>query len=111
MYTNLPPLADVLDQLQSYSASSSKPRGVFALYEGTDYIDLGFYVAILGVAVSNLKGYVSQERQKGKSTSTLDSPSKMGDKPKTDLQLLHAALETLHSKICELCFKSHTIQV
>ena len=92
----LPPLAEVLDQLHC-----SKPSGIFALHEGTDYIDLGFYVAILGVAVSNVKGYVSQERQKAKSASLLESPSKMGDKPKTDLQLLHGALEALHSKICE----------
>jgi hypothetical protein len=78
------------------------------LHEGTDYIDLGFYVAILGVAVSNVKGYVSQERQKIKSAPLLESPSKMGDKPKTNLQLLHAALETMHSKICELIYNSHT---
>jgi len=98
MYTNLPPLVEVLDQLPSYSSSSSS---VFSLREGTDYIDLGFFVAILGVAVSNVKGYVSQERQKAKSASLLESPSKTADKPKTDLQLLHGALETLHSKICE----------
>lgn len=93
---------------QLSSPSSVKPPGKFALHEGTDYIDLGFYVAILGVAVSNLKGYVAQEHQKAKSGAMQESPSKMGDKPKTGLQLLHAALETLHSKICELIwFKSH----
>jgi hypothetical protein len=101
MYTDLPPLADVLDQLESSSPSRSKPPGIFTLHEGTDYIDLGFYVTILGVAVSNLNGYVSQERQKAKSDSMFESPGKIGDKPKTELQLLHSALETLHSKICE----------
>jgi len=101
MYTHLPPLVEVLDQLQSYSSSSSKPPSIFALHEGTDYIDLGFFVAILGVAISNVKGYVSEERQKAKSASLLESPSKTADKPKTDLQLLHIALEILHSKICE----------
>lgn len=99
-YMDIPPLVDVIKQLQPYAKSSRSPPGKFALYEGTDYIDLGLYVAILGIAVSDLKGYVSQERQKPKLSSVPESPGK-AERPKTELQQLHAALETLHASICE----------
>jgi hypothetical protein len=98
---DFPPLVDVIEQLQPYSRSTSSLPGKFALHKGTDYIDVGFYVAILGIAVTDLKGYVAQERQKLKSSSVLESPGRAGEKPKTELQQLHAALETLHASICE----------
>ena len=104
MYTDVPPLLPILEQLEPYSKSSGNPPGKFALYDGTDYLDLGFYIAILSIAVSNLKGYVAQERQRFKPRAVPDSPGKVGDKPKTELQLLHAALEALHSNICMLVF-------
>ena len=98
---DFPPLVDLIEQLQPYSRSTSSLPGKFALHKGTDYIDVGFYIAILGIAVTDLKGYVAQERQKPKSSSVFESPGRAGEKPKTELQQLHAALETLHASICE----------
>ncbi|KAF8897045.1 hypothetical protein CPB84DRAFT_1781409 [Gymnopilus junonius] len=97
-------LRDITEQLAPHSKSSGRPPGKFALHEETDYIDLGLYVSILAVAVSNVREYVVLERQDSKSkqlTSLHASPSKTGEKPKTDLQLLHLALETLHSHIAD----------
>ncbi len=99
---DVPPLLPILEQLEPYSKSSGTPPGKFALHDGTDYVNLGFYIAILGIAVSNLKGHVTQERQRPKPSAVPDSPGKVGDKPRTELQLLHAVLEALHSKICTL---------
>jgi len=101
MYSDVPPLLPIVEQLEPYSKSSGNPPGKFALYDGTDYLDLGFYIAILGIAVSNLKGYVAQERQRPRPSAVPSSPGKVRDKPMTELQLLHAALEALHSKILD----------
>lgn len=102
MCSEPPPLSDVIDQLVPYSRTSTLPPGKFALHEKTDYVNLGFYTTILGVAVSNLRSYVVQERQlSALRNSTSFSPRRSGEKPKTDLQLLYASLETLHSNICE----------
>ena len=100
MLSELPSLLDIIEQLQPYSKSSGKSPGKFALHDETDYIDLGFYVSILAVAVSNIREYVVQERRaKHTVASHQSSPSIGGERPKTDLQLLHTALEALHSKI------------
>ncbi|KDR75827.1 hypothetical protein GALMADRAFT_140422 [Galerina marginata CBS 339.88] len=103
--SDLSPLREVLDQLIPYSRSATTTPGKFALHEQTDYVDLGFYVSILAVAVSDIRGYVAQERQTFKSKKQADSltesPTKNGEKPKTDLQLLHLSLETLHSNISD----------
>lgn len=104
-YSDTPPLPEVIDQLIPYSRSSTLPPGKFALHPDTDYVDLGFYIAILGVAVSNLRNYAVQERRasaaRNSAALTVGSPRKVTEKLKTDLQLLHAGLETLHSNICE----------
>jgi len=103
-YTNTPPLGNILDQLVPYSKADLSPPGKFAIHEATDYDDLGFYINILSVAVSNLKEYAAEEREQSKGrakAASLESSAKSGDKPKTDLQLLHTVLETLHSNICK----------
>ena len=64
------------------------------------------------MAVSNLRNYVVQERRalaaRNLTVTTVGSPRKTTEKLKPDLQLLHAALEKLHSNICEsqpyICF-------
>ncbi|KAF8973202.1 hypothetical protein BDZ97DRAFT_1912770 [Flammula alnicola] len=104
IYSDAPPLPNVLEQLLLYSRSSSSPPGKFAVHDQTDYVDLEFYITILGVAVSNLRSYVTQERQTSRlrnSATRPESPSKNGEKVKTDLQLLHSALENLHSSISD----------
>jgi len=92
IYSDAPPLHGILAHL---IPNSKATPGKFAIHEGTDYVDLGFYVTILGVAVSNIKTYVSQERD----IKVSESLSKGGERGKSLLQLLHGALETLHSNI------------
>jgi hypothetical protein len=78
--------------------SSSDQSGIFDLHDETDYVDLGFYVYILSVALSNVKGWALEERKH----IGHHSPNKLGsgeDKPKTPLQVLCQALESLHSGI------------
>ena len=85
MYSDTPPLADILAQLSD--------RSKFTVDRDTDYVDLGFFVNMLAVAISDLRSYASRER--GSSNQSWQ----LGEKPKTDLQRLHKALETMHSDI------------
>lgn len=101
IYSDLPPLDDVLEQFYpSTSSRSSK----FSLSETTNYLDLGYYISILAIALSNVRGYVIEERRASQTKhSTLHrplSPHKRTESPK-DLQLVYTALETLHSNICQ----------
>jgi hypothetical protein len=102
IYSDLPPLDDVLEQLHpSSSLGSSK----FSLSETTNYLDLGYYISILAIALSNVRGYVTEERRASKTRQPTShpplSPHKRTESPK-DLQLVYTALETLHSNICKL---------
>ena len=92
----MPPLDNVLEQIQP---SASLGLSKFSLSETTNYLDLGYYVSILAIALSNVRGYVAEERRVSK-TGPL-SPCKRTESPK-DLQLVYTALETLHSNICKL---------
>jgi len=96
-----PPLDDVLEQLHpSSSLGSSK----FSLSETTNYLDLGYYISILAIALSNVRGYVTEERRAAKTGQPNShpplSPHKRTESPK-DLQLVYTALETLHSNISD----------
>ncbi|KJA14138.1 hypothetical protein HYPSUDRAFT_49434 [Hypholoma sublateritium FD-334 SS-4] len=105
IYSDTPPLPEVIDQLIPYSRLSALPPGKFALHPETDYVDLGFYITILGVAVSNLRNYAVLESKalaaRHSTALTVGSPRKVIEKLKPDLQLLHAGLETLHSNILD----------
>ncbi|CAA7259137.1 unnamed protein product [Cyclocybe aegerita] len=103
IYCDTPPLVRILDELTAHSQSTSSPARKFALREDTDYVDLGFYISILSIAVSNLKAYVTLELEAPKRRPSVqqESPTKSGEKPKTELQLLHTALEKLHSRISD----------
>jgi len=100
IYSDAPPLPDILEHLIPSPKSNSLHPGKFAIHEGTDYVDLGFYITILGVAVSNIRTYVSQE-QESKRIKVSESPSKASERGKCLLQLLHSALESLHSNIAD----------
>jgi hypothetical protein len=78
-------LTDILAQLSR--------RSKFTVDRDTDYVDLGFFVNMLAVAISDLRSYACRER--GSSNQSWQ----LGEKPKTDLQRLHKALETMHSDI------------
>ncbi|KAF8806404.1 hypothetical protein BYT27DRAFT_7212091 [Phlegmacium glaucopus] len=100
-HSDLPPLDDVLEQLHPpTSLGSSK----FSLSATTNYLDLGYYISILAIALSNVRGYVTEERREPKTKHSTShrplSPHKRMESPK-DLQLVYIALETLHSNISD----------
>jgi hypothetical protein len=101
IYSDAPPLHGILAHL---IPNSKATPGKFAIHEGTDYVDLGFYITILGVAVSNIRTYVSREREI-RQVNVSESLSKGGERSKSLLQLLHGALETLHSNIGKIVNK------
>lgn len=79
---------------------------MFELHEKTDYVDMGFYAQILAVAISNVDGYVEEDRATSQEvasvslTMTPGSPGKQSvDKPDTPLQLVRSAVLNLHSRI------------
>lgn len=101
-YSDLPPISEILNALL---LTSSDQSGIFDLHDETDYVNLGFNVYILSVALSNVKGWALEEREESRSKPLgRHSPNKLGsgeDKPKTPLQVLCQALESLHSGISD----------
>uniref|UniRef100_A0A8H8CQ82 Amidohydrolase-related domain-containing protein n=1 Tax=Psilocybe cubensis TaxID=181762 RepID=A0A8H8CQ82_PSICU len=99
-----PPLSDIIDELVEYSGKNGKPAGKFAINNKTNYDDVGFYTFILGVAVSDIRGYVADDlesKSKAASLSPLESPVKFGERQGSDLQMLIDSLENLHNKISD----------
>ncbi|EDR08791.1 uncharacterized protein LACBIDRAFT_296212 [Laccaria bicolor S238N-H82] len=88
-YSDLPPISEILNALL---LTSSDQSGIFDLHDETDYVNLGFYVYILSVALSNVKGWALEECEESRSKPLgRHSPNKLGsgeDKPKTPLQVL-----------------------
>ena len=104
-YNDLPPLLPVYNQLSGRSCDGSTAPaapGNFELHENTDYVDMGFYVQILSVALSNVTAYVAKERKVPRPRSST-SPASAGpetQQPETMLELVVAAIQGLHSRIC-----------
>ena len=78
--------------------------GIFELHDKADYVDMGFYVEILSMAISNVDGYVVEEHKSLHPRAAFPkppgSPSKQAaEKAETPLQLVRTAVENLHSKI------------
>lgn len=85
------------------------PHGKFELHDATDFVDLGFYVSLLNVAVFDVKGYVTEERTAVQSRTRAplltDSPTKsVYEKEDTELLLVKGGLERIHSKISKFFF-------
>ncbi|KAJ7178458.1 hypothetical protein C8R43DRAFT_460335 [Mycena crocata] len=104
-YNELPPLVSLLELALTPETSELSPearsRGIFEIYDGTDYVDLGFYGRILAVAISNIQGYV-QEDEARKTTQPTGSPGKAStEKTETMLTLVRNAIEGLHSRIVD----------
>lgn len=80
------------------AATPAMDKTIFTVDDDTNYVDMKFYANILGVATSNVKGWVAIQREKDKS-----KPKKFGFQPvvQTDLDLLHILLEDLHAAISE----------
>jgi hypothetical protein len=116
MYTDLPPLLSLLKPL-----SGNKPdlepddtSGIFEIHEKADYVDMAFYVEILSVAISNVDGYVAEERKNIYPRGTYvkpGSPSKQAEKAEAPLQLVRTAVENLHSQIGMFWFISRNCLV
>ncbi|KAJ7287443.1 hypothetical protein C8J57DRAFT_1495884 [Mycena rebaudengoi] len=107
-YNDLPPLMALLGPLASSASSLSDPskpriRGIFELHEDTDYVNLGFYVQILAVAISNVEGYVREEPpSKALVPKTPESPGKPStEKTDTLLMVVRSLVEGLHGRIVD----------
>jgi hypothetical protein len=77
--------------------TKSKP-GKLDLHQNTNYVDMGIYVQILAVALSNVSAYVVMEREYSTSKSQ-NSPD--DTPPETMLELIITELRALHSSICK----------
>ncbi|KAF9529383.1 hypothetical protein CPB83DRAFT_893485 [Crepidotus variabilis] len=100
-YNELPSLLEIIDQLQPYWKSDGVAPGKFAVHQHTNYTYLGLHIAILSVAMSNIKGLAAFEQEKKAAASPPPTPKPFAEKPKTDLELVYRALETLHSSISD----------
>ncbi|KAJ7072249.1 hypothetical protein C8F01DRAFT_1243317 [Mycena amicta] len=98
-YSDLPPLAAVLNIL----SPTNERKSIFELHEDTDYVELVSQVQILGIALSNVDGYVKQEAQQRQLAPVPpSSPSKLNnEKPETILSRIRFAIETLHGNIVD----------
>ncbi len=76
-------------------------RDIFQINSRTDYVDLGYYVHILAVALSAIDLYTENEKaQKPEPFSpSMLGLGRRGEKPDTPLQLIKLALDSLHSRI------------
>ncbi|KAJ7703109.1 hypothetical protein B0H17DRAFT_1127442 [Mycena rosella] len=105
-YSDLPPLTSLLEFALAPEIAEVDPeariRGVFDLHNDTDYTDLGFYVRVLAVAISNVQGYVLEEARAPAAPPTPGSPGKPStEKPDTLLMTVRNAIENLHSRIVD----------
>ncbi|KAF8633407.1 hypothetical protein AX17_004578 [Amanita inopinata Kibby_2008] len=93
-YSDVPPLKDLLDVLEA--------GRIFEIHDNSDYITLGHYVQILGIALTDVELYNAAERQtcykqEEAKLAQYGSPSKIKNKHK--ILLIHEALERLHARI------------
>ncbi|KAG9221056.1 hypothetical protein CCMSSC00406_0005505 [Pleurotus cornucopiae] len=98
-YSNLPPLFPLVKAL----LDDASGRDIFQINSQTDYVDLGYYVHILAVALSAIDLYTENEKAQKPEPF---SPSMLGlgrrpEKPDTPLQLIKLALDSLHSRIAD----------
>ncbi|PPQ63491.1 hypothetical protein CVT24_005148, partial [Panaeolus cyanescens] len=94
-YSDKPPIENLRKQFQKSLDYPSK----FVISKETDYVNLGFYVTILGVAISDIRGYVNEERHEHKKRQT--GKDHLVVKPLQGLKALRDDMEALHSKISD----------
>ena len=80
----------------------TKP-GKLDLYQHTNYVDMGIYVQILAVALSNVSAYVVMERKARRPKRSPSNPKNSPDKtpPETLLEMIINEIRALHSSICK----------
>ena len=80
----------------------TKP-GKLDLHQHTNYVDMGIYVQILAVALSNVSAYVVMERKARRPKRSPSNPKNSPDKtpPETLLEMIINEIRALHSSICK----------
>ncbi|KAG6911113.1 hypothetical protein DXG01_003853 [Tephrocybe rancida] len=98
-YSDLPSILPLLKELTRECSKATDAPGKFEQHDKTDFVDMAFYVQILGVAATNIVGYVVEERKvppaRPQDQATLELP----DPP---LILLRTAIENLHARISDI---------
>lgn len=98
IYSNLPPLANLIQLLSAQGSGGSFDIQTNA--DAIDYDDLGYKIDILSVALSGIDGYVAEERLIEAIATREGKYSK--EKPPTQLELVRAAIDEIHGKIGKL---------
>ncbi|KAJ2931492.1 hypothetical protein H1R20_g5632, partial [Candolleomyces eurysporus] len=108
-YCDSPPLPRLLSLLiepaNNKAAMDHSQISPFIINTNTDYTVMKFFVYIFGIALSDIKSYVWDERNKERDAVRAGgrpSRSSKEKKPETDLQLLHDLMEELHASINDL---------
>ncbi|KAG6900266.1 hypothetical protein C0993_000719 [Termitomyces sp. T159_Od127] len=102
-YSDLPPILPLLGELTRERSTAAEPLGKFEQHDDTDFVDMTFYVGILGVAITNIAGYVMEEHKTPRASS---SGNVTTNQPReAPLVLLRTAIETLHARICKRFIK------
>ncbi|GLB37490.1 hypothetical protein LshimejAT787_0405410 [Lyophyllum shimeji] len=100
-YSDLPPLLALAAELTRKRLDDADAvPGKFELHEKTDFVDMAFYVQILGVGITNVVGYVTEERKAPRPPPSLGGVA--SEPPQPPLGLIRLAIESLHSRISDL---------
>ncbi|KAG6841874.1 hypothetical protein C0991_005604 [Blastosporella zonata] len=97
-YSDLPPILPLLGEFTRQHLGGAVIPGKFEQHDATDFVDMAFYVQILGVAVTNIVGYVMEERQAPRPRSS----GVQGGLPDSPLVLLQTAIENIHAQISDI---------
>ncbi|KAG6845920.1 hypothetical protein H0H87_000726 [Tephrocybe sp. NHM501043] len=97
-YSELPPVLPLLAEFTRQRSDSTTIPGKFVQHDATDFVDMTFYVRILGMAVTNIVGYVMEERKAGPRFSG----AKGGAASDPPLVVLRTAIESLHGQISDI---------
>jgi hypothetical protein len=89
-YGDLPDLSPILAQLQQ----ANRPGSKFEHHDNADFVNMISYIQILGIALTNIPGYVTEERK------TVASEKDEKSEKMTPLRMIRTELETLHGRIC-----------
>ncbi|KAG5342717.1 hypothetical protein C0989_010685 [Termitomyces sp. Mn162] len=101
-YSDLPPILPLLEELTRQRSATVDSPGKFEQHGKTDFVDMTFYVRILGVAITNIEGYVKEERKAPRPRRSSSANATSSTQPQEPpLVLLQTAIETLHARICK----------
>jgi hypothetical protein len=93
VYGEVPPLPSILNALTPTLAQNGGSQAIFALHKDTDFVDLKFFVEILGLALTDIDSYV-------KIDCALSPGSGGGhETSRSVLELVRHTLEYMHGRI------------